>query len=231
MNGYISIRVILDDLLDHPMLRTLSFERAVNHTVHLMRITGCPRMFLEKTAVLEVEEYRAVLPCDFYEMIQIRTAGECGGHRHGVFRKATDSFHQSEDHHRPADLTYRIQGGYIYTSVREGKIEIAYRALAVDEEGYPLIPDNSPFIRALEAYIKKCHFTVLFDMGKIPQNVLVNAEQEYAFYIGQAQSDLIRSDLDQMQAITNMWNTLVPRVREHEKTFRDEGTREYIRLQ
>lgn len=58
--------------------------------------------------------------------------------------------------------------------MKDGEIEIAYRAIAVDEDGYPLIPDRSPFTRALELYIKKQCFTILFDLGKINQAVYSN---------------------------------------------------------
>lgn len=33
MERYISIRQVLDDLLDHPLLQDLSFERVVNYAV------------------------------------------------------------------------------------------------------------------------------------------------------------------------------------------------------
>ena len=61
----------------------------------------------------------------------------------------------SDKTHESSDLTYKIQGRVIYTSIKEGTIEIAYRAIAVDDEGYPLVPDKSSFSRALELYIKK----------------------------------------------------------------------------
>ena len=35
MDRYISIKQILDDILEHPLLKDITFERAVNHTVHL----------------------------------------------------------------------------------------------------------------------------------------------------------------------------------------------------
>jgi hypothetical protein len=38
-----------------------------------MRIVGMPNMFIEKTEELKIEDYRAQLPCDFYQMIQVRT--------------------------------------------------------------------------------------------------------------------------------------------------------------
>ena len=43
--------------------------------------------------------------------------------------------------------------------------------------------------KALEAYIKKESFTVLFDMGKIQPQVLQHAEQQYAWLAGQLQAE------------------------------------------
>lgn len=230
MEKYISLKQILDNILDHPMLREVSFERAVNYTQSFMRIVGCPKMFEEKTAIIEIEDYRGVLPCDFNEIIQVRTHNTCDDN-YKVFRYSTDNFHMSENKQESFDLTYKIQGNVIYTSMKEGTIEIAYNAFAVDSEGYPLIPDNSAFIRALELYIKKQCFTVLFDLGQINQAVYQNVRQEYAWAVGQAQSDLIRPTIDQMQAITNSLNTLIWRTTEHNNGFVNNGSAEKIKLQ
>lgn len=232
MTDYISIKVVLDNLLHHPLLQDLTLERAVAYSVDFIRIVGMPPMFIEKTAKLELDNYRAALPCDFHEIIQVRTHQEkCGHHIGGTFRESTDSFHMSDEHHPQRDLTYKIQGRAIFTSIKDGEIEIAYRALAVDDEGYPLVPDKSSFTRALELYIKKQCFTILFDLGKINQAVYANVQQEYAWAVGQAQSDLIRPTIDQMQSITNAFNTLLPRVTEHGRGFINDGSQEKIRLQ
>lgn len=231
MDKYISIKVVLDNILDHPMLRDVSFERAVNHTINFMRILGCPRMFEEKVSLVNISNWRGALPCDFNDIIQVRTHSSCDRKNYGVFRHTTDSFHMSENKQDSFDLTYKIQGNVIFTSMKEGVIEIAYNAFAVDSDGYPMIPDNSSFIRALELYIKKQYFTVLFDLGKINQAVYQNVCQEYAWAVGQAQSDLIRPTIDQMQALTNSLNTLIPRVREHSSGFVNNGNTEVIKLQ
>lgn len=231
MDRYISIRQILDNILDHPMLRDVSFERAVNHAVHFLRLVGCPRIFEEKTALVEIEEYRGMLPCNYNDIIQVRTHGNGNTENYGVFRYSTDNFHMSDKKQNSFDLTYKIQGDIIFTSIKNGTIEIAYSAFAVDPEGYPMIPDNSSFIRALELYIKKQHFTVLFDLGKINQAIYHNVCQQYAWAVGQAQSDLIRPTIDQMQALTNSLNTLIPRVREHSSGFVNNGNTEVIKLQ
>lgn len=229
MDRYISVKQILDDILEHPLLKDVSFERAVNHTVHFIRIVGCPRIFNEKTELIEIKDYRGLLPCDYNKVIQVRKTGSCD-HKHDVFRHTTDSFHMSEDKHDSVDLTYKIQGNIIFTSMRDGTIEMSYEALAVDSEGYPLIPDNSSFIRALELYIKKQAFTVLFDLGKITPAVYNNVLQEYAWAVGQAQSDLVRPSIDQMQSLTNSLNTLVQRVTEHNSGFVNDGTMEKIKV-
>lgn len=231
MDKYISIKVVLDNILDHPMLKDMSFERAVNHTINFMRILGCPRMFEEKVALVDIRNWRGALPCDFNDIIQVRTHSSCDGKNYRVFRHTTDNFHMSNNKQDSFDLTYKIQGNVIFTSIKEGTIEIAYNAFAVDSDGYPMIPDNSSFVNALELYIKKKHFNVLFDTGKINQAVWNQVCQDYAWAVGQAQSDLIRPTIDQMEAITNSLNTLIPRVSEHRMGFINNGSKEKIRLQ
>lgn len=235
MTDYISIKVILDDLLHHPLLQDLKLERAVAYAVEFIRIVGMPPMFIEKTEDIEIEEWRGELPCDFYKMIQVRLKGvkaPCSDNyeRSGrVFRYSTDSFHMSDDKTSHYELTYKLQNRVIFTSIKEGTIEIAYQAIAVDKDGYPLIPENSAFIRALELYIKKQCFTILFDLGKIAQPVLQNVQQEYAWAVGQAQSDIIKPSMDEMEALTNSLNTLLPRVHEHSRGFVTLGQKEFIR--
>lgn len=230
MIRYISIKEILDNILEHPLLRDISFERAVNHTVHFIRIIGMPRVFNEKTELVTIEDYRGLLPCNLESIIQVRTHNECGK-SYRVFRYSTDSFHMSNNKQDSYDLTYKVQGDVIFTSMKNGTIEIAYRALAVDSEGYPMIPDNSSFIRALELYIKKQAFTILFDMGKITPQVYNQVCQDYAWAVGVAQSDMVRPSIDEMQSITNSLNTLIPRVTEHRRGFINDGTQEKLRLQ
>lgn len=201
--GYISIKQILDDLLAHPLLRDLSLERALDHAIHFMRIVGMPKMFLEKVTKVTLNEYRAQLPDDYYNIIQVREANNNISLQHTI-----DSHHMSDDKNSLAP-SYRIQGNIIYSSLRDKELDISYKALPIDEEGYPMLPDNSSFIKALELYIKKQYFTVLFDMGKITGQVLNNTQQEYAWYVGQCQSDLVRPTWDEMKSITNTWTNII----------------------
>lgn len=228
MERYISIKEVLDNLLDNPLLQDLTLERVVNYTVDFIRKVGMPKIYIEKTEKLDVIDYRAALPCDFHRMIQVR---EVNGDYNRMARVSTDSFHMSEDKAESHDLTYKLQGQVIYTSLKEGTIEIAYEAIPVDCDGYPLIPDNSSFREALELYITKRRYKVLFDTGLIRGDVYNNTCQEYAFIVGQAQTSLIMPTIDELEAITNMWNTLIPRVTEHKMGFINSGSKETLKQQ
>lgn len=227
MERYISIKEVLDNLLDNPLLQDLTLERVVNYTVDFIRKVGMPKVYIEKTANLEIKEYRALLPCDFHKMIQVRVFRE--GYSQ-VFRSSTDSFHLSKDKGDSHDLTYKLQGQAIYTSMKNGTIEIVYQAIPVDCDGYPMIPDNSSFREALELYITKKRYKVLFDVGKIRGDVYSSTCQDYAFAVGQAQTNLIMPTIDEMESITNSWNTLIPRVREHSFGFINNGSKEELKF-
>lgn len=228
---YTNIRLILDKLLRHPLMQDLSLETAVDYTVDFMRIVGVPSMFEERTEVLHVDNYRALLPCDYYSMIQVRS----GKKSKLAFRYSTDTFHLSDckpnNDRELLDLTYKIQGRVIFTSIKEGDIEISYEAIATDSEGYPLLPDNSSFTRALELYIKKQWFTILFDLGKITPAVLQNTQQEYAWAVGDCESEFNRLSIDKAESFYNSWRTLILRDTEHRTGFRNNGTKEILKLQ
>lgn len=232
MMRYISIKQVLDNLLDNPLMRDLSLERAVNYAVRFIQVIGMPNIFLEKTKVVDINNYRGELPCDLYEIIQVRKTysdGKVGNTESFVY--STDSFHMSKDKTADLHLTYKIQGSCIFTSIKEGQIEIAYRAINIDNDGFPLIPENGTFENALELYIKKHHYTTLFELGKINQQVLQHTEQQYAWAVGQAEADLVRPTIDQLQAFTSSWNTLVQRTTEHNSGFKYNSMQERIKLQ
>ena len=65
MEGYISIRQIMDDIREHPLLKDINLERVVNYTQHFLRIVGAPILFVDKVEEIKVENYRAKRPCDF----------------------------------------------------------------------------------------------------------------------------------------------------------------------
>ena len=218
---YLSIKKILDSCLRHPLMQDLSLETAVDYTIDFMRIVGTPRMFTEKVVRITIDKYRALLPCDYYQTIQVRIPGG------PALVYSTDSFHMSN---KGNSSTYKIQGNIIYTSIESGELELAYLAISTDADGYPLLPDNSSFTRALELYIKKQWFTILFDLGKITSAVLQNTQQEYAWAVGDCQSEFNRMSIDQMEAFSNSWRTMILRDHQHSSGFIGDSSRQTLNI-
>lgn len=227
-----NIRRILDRMMRHPMMRDIPFETAVEYTVDYISLMGVPALYEEKTAIVPIKDWQGKLPCDFEQMIQVRMAGKHPGSApHPTYRYSDHSFHLSPDKNPASfgELTYMIQGMCIFTSTKDVDLEIAYRAFAIDDEGYPLLPDNPSFLRGLEAYIKMKWFEIKFDEGKISQAVMDRADMEYMWSTGDAQSEFARLDLDKAETLFNSFKMLLPRNNEHWRAFFTNGAKEHWR--
>ncbi len=127
------------------------------------------------------------------------------------------------------EYTFKTQGDIIYTSFREGSVDIAYKSLPIDDDGLPLLIDNEVFLLALELYIKKKIFTVLYDTRKIDVNILNNVKQDYAMAVGQCKSEFLNLSISEVESFTRMWTTLVQRVTDFDNGFKNLGSRERLR--
>ena len=238
---YTSIRRVLDSLHDHPMMADLTLEQAVRHTLRFIGIFGMTRFYQDKEDIIDIHEFRGLLPCDLISITQVKD--ECSGI---CLRSMTDTFtpglmppplpHPTK--HMPyippmapghGEASFKTQGRVIFTSFPEGKVRIAYKAIPVDEDGFPLLIDNENYLAALEAYIKKQVFTVKFDQGKISAGILQNAQTDYAFLAGQLQSEMTIPSYSEMESITRYLTSILPSVKHFDNGFKDLGSREYIK--
>lgn len=220
--NYVSINTIADRISRHPLLEDVQFETIVDYAAEFMRSFGIPKTFEEKVAILEVIDFKAPLPCDYFKVNQVRGM-------YGVYRASTDSFHMSFG--KPSgDYTYKIQNSCIITSVEKDTLEMSYQVMPVDSDGYLLIPDNSPYQKALELYIKLQCFTVQFDLGKIAPAVLQNTQRDYAAAIGLAHSDILMPTVDEMETLSHIhgrWLTDIPVA--HQTGYKYTGNKQILK--
>ena len=202
---YCSIKVIMDQLLQHSMLQDLTFETVVRDTVEFTELMGVPTIYVSKSATIKLSNYRGVLPKDWVQTEQIMYSTE-GKNYFLKYDHGTGLI----SNNMPSDYTFKIQGNYIYSSIQNATLTLYYKAMQVDETGLPMIPDNTSFIRGVNAYIKLKHFTILFDLGKIRSDVLTNAQQDYAWAAGACQSEFNRVDPSQMESIMESINSILP---------------------
>lgn len=134
-----------------------------------------------KEYVLKIDEYRAVLPDDFYSFDY--KAGKPAG---------------------------RIQGGDFYTGMRKGTIRIHYLAFAMDNNKpnkRPLIPASEDYMDALMHYCasKMCK------NNTIQQTEFINQDKEYQKWIDkklEARADAFLSKMgEDREEISDNFNT------------------------
>lgn len=228
--GFVSIRRILDDLTEHPLLRDLNIDQVVRYTVRFIQINGYVKMYEQKIGEVDIKDYRGELPCDLVSIDQVKD--ECTGI---CLRAMTDNFPkgmESEDNRGRKIRTegaFKTQGRVIYTSFEKGRVEIAYKAIRVDEDGFPMLIDNENYIDALEAYVKMQVFTIKFDTGAINMNVLQNAQQDYAWKVRRMGSEFTTPSVSEMETLTRILNTSILSMRHFDRGFGNLGNREYLR--
>lgn len=249
---YTTIRRVLDNLLDHPMLRNVTAEQAVRYTIRFISLHGFPKMFQDKAAEVEIHNFRGMLPCDLISIIQVRDK-KCGlclkamtdvfpGAQFSPPEHAHEREHLHEKKHKHLhDLyiperrvmheepSFKTQGRVLFTSFPEGCVDIAYRSIPVDEDGFPLLIDNENYLAALEAFIKLQVFTIQFDLGKISGSVLQNAQQDYAWRAAELGSEFMTPSVSEAESLSRMYNTLIMSVHHFDHGFKNVADREYLR--
>lgn len=218
--NYIRLEEVISRILRHPLMQDMDYEAGIQYTIDFLKTVGFPQTYIDKESCVHIKNYRSLLP---YDLISITQVKEVKSNR---YLKSMSANIHDEDRN---NLTYKTQGSIIYTSFREGNIKVYYKAIPLDENEIPLIPDHPVFLKALELYIKKEWFTILFDMGKIHQNILHNTQQEYAFKVAQCNNMFIIPSVSEMQTITNMLNQMLPSNRHFENGFKNLGNKEELK--
>lgn len=218
---YTNIRVILDEITQHELLQDITLEQVVGYVIKFNGIMNIPQLYTEKSTKVHIKNYRAELPCDLISVIQVKDIKD-----NIALRYISGTFFRPHSLER----AFKTQGNFIFTTFKDGDVEIAYNAIPVDEEGYPLILDNEKYKNALCLYIKQDRFGKYFDTGKISQVVFQNTQQEYCWAVGQLSTELKMPSYSEWENISNAHNQLLPKVREFEKSFETTGMPEHYKL-
>lgn len=258
-NGkYVSSKIILDEVFrDNGYTIELPWEDALEWIGDALDLISVPAQYIPTRTVLQVEEFKTKLPCNFHELTQV--AGSFGGCYPFPMLSSTNTFHPTGGDCAMSEVfnymngeidptqtsqmnpigqdiagnpvyeifaqddifainknnvvvsgpiyekaTYTINNDFIFTNFKEGKVFLAYKAFPVDEEGFPVVPDNRKVIEAVKAFIRMKIDFKLYRKGDITRDIYEDAKQEYAWYIGAAQNSMRIPTLDRMESIKNM---------------------------
>ena len=224
---YISIRELLSRVLRHKLLQEFTLEQAIQYTIDFIGIFGFPELYEDKQAEIDICDFRGKLPCD---LVSIDMVKDCK--TNVPLRSMTAAFNPGGKYynHLRQEPQFKTQNRTIITSFPEGKVIIAYKAIPVDDEGLPLLVNNTKYLKALELYVKCQLFTMLFDEGKITPQVLNHTEQEYGWAAGQLEEEFKTPSVAEMQSITNSLHQIFHRQDEFYNRFESLGNKEFRKI-
>lgn len=138
----------------------------------------------QRFADISIEFHKGKLPCDLDSILAVETCGRRLQYSpnigHGRPQKQGDGFYSETDQSKLTEdekvfhsavrsfhsytdacalpvfyeMFYTSYMGYITVSFPEGKVRVHYLGVPVDEEGFPMIPDNGNYKQALYYYVR-----------------------------------------------------------------------------
>lgn len=220
---YISLREVISRVTRHPMLQDVDLETAIQYTIDFFGNFGFPALYEDKLACVDIHKFRGELPCDVVRIEQVRNA------KTKVPLRAMTATFNTIDRCIPSGETFKTHNRIITTSFPEGKVDVAYKAIKVDCDGVPMIPDNPVFLQTLELYIKKERFGVLFDLGKVRGDIMEKTERDYYAKSRKLASTFKVPSVSEMQSITGIMHRLIPSSNEFYAGFKGLGDVEHFR--
>jgi hypothetical protein len=207
-----SIGEILYRLLEQPLLKAVKKSDISTHIKTVIELVGVPGLKEEKFIVLDVFDFRAELPSDFLTRKTVRVVN---GEDRIVLTDNTDEYGKFNKEIFGSDnpgtiYTHKIVNGFIYTDIKECKLELVYYAYITDEHGWPMIPRNESLYLAIENYIKARYFGILADQNAQFERSYQRAEQQYCWYVAQAKGFFATPDPVEAQALGEMLIRMIP---------------------
>jgi len=180
---------------------------------------------------IKIEDYRGNLPCDLHSIIQTSrdfSDAECSGDVRLVpMRYATDTFHTRFHCEDCPDLscssgeTYIVNNNHIFTNFKEGTVYMSYLAIPTDERGFPMVPYEESWRKAMEWEIAYRIAFILFLRDEISGDKFQLIERDRDWYSAQAVHKAKMPSIDEWESIKNNVIRSIPKINHHRDFFKN----------
>lgn len=228
--GYISINAILEEVFDLFDNEELPFASLVRHASDALKLIGAENYMEDDNITISISNRKGTMPCGIQYINASRTVdGE-------PLRYASNNF-QSDWHSSTSPdvgmnntslYTYSINGYNVFTDF-DKDIIMNVRKMAVDDDGFPLIPADVKFRQAVKYYIASKIAEKMWLMEKISTEKFNHLEAERDWYIGAAISRSRMPSHDQLESISNQFARLIEQPLAHSNFFKGAGHQEILK--
>lgn len=230
ISGFTSIKTLLAKLYrDLNINEELPENTLVEWIAEGLNMIGAYSQFNEVSDCIELTAGKAKLPCDFYKLVSINYKG------HPMYWTTNQNAHnyQCSSCQIPVcsgacDYTFYLNDSYLITNITGENINICmvYLAMPVDEDGYPMIPEDVYYMKALTAYVTYMIDYQEWRKGKQADKVYQKSEQDWLFYVNSARGSANMPNAAQLQRLKNIWVRMLPLTNEYDRSFVNLGRKE-----
>ena len=242
---YVSVKEIIEGVYrDTGTHEELDIWDVIEWAGEALELIGAGTSYEELVGEVCVSEHRAPLPCNFHILESISYNGFplslCSGTFSAISTTPTstgtnvidgkevdkDNFPLTGVTKEPSGDCYYINDDFIITSFASGCLLLAFKGIKVDEEGFPMIPDNVSYKKAIKAYITMMLDRLGWRKGTMQENAYRDSQRDWEWYVKQARGAANMPNLDMMDNIRLQWLKLKPSQTAHRTFYTDLGNSE-----
>ena len=236
ISGYTSINEIIAKLYRDLGINTEINELSlIEWAAEALELIGAYGQYNEVSECLELNKGKAKLPIGFHKLVDI-------SYKNRPVYWATNTNannYQCEECFIPVcvdndrQTTFYLNDSYVVTSLNEEEtshICIVYLGIPVDENNYPLVPDDVYYRKAIAAYITNRIDYQEWRKGKVADKVYQQSEKDWLFYVNSAKGSANMPNVAQLENLKNIWTRLAPLRNEYSRGFKNIASREKLNL-
>ncbi len=182
-----------------------------------LQYIGAYYQYCERTATIYIEDYKGELPCDYHSLIRLHDSTDSKSDSFNKNLIGNSTTLSNRNQHTSRD--YNIQGGLITTAFKKGSLYIQYLGIPLDEDGFPMIPDN---INYLDALMWKCAYQLSikgYTFKSTQLNDYRYVESKWQRYCLQARANINMPDGDTLERLKNIMIRFKPDLNQYYNNF------------
>jgi hypothetical protein len=236
--NYISVKEIVEGLYrDYGSQEELDLWDLIEWCGEALDLIGAHTQYVNIVEDWQVCDYRYALPCNLISINQISYKGFPLKYAAGIFGPADstndtkyfldgeevteENYPLSETETSTVDYRYYINDAFLVSSFEEGCLTVSYTGTKVDEDGFPMIPDEVTYKKALKSYCQMMLDRKEWRRQRLSEAVYRDSQRDWEWYVRTARGKAQMPNIDKMESIKNQWVKLKPNQNSHSRFFSD----------
>jgi hypothetical protein len=188
-----------------------------------IQLIGTSAPLVPKIYDAQIINHRAMYPDDFFSMNAVEYNGRPLPYSNDltIFSGQANT---AKMNMRAGSEGFAYISNGIITHLESGVVRFHYEAFPIDDEGFPLIPDQIDYMEAVQWFLMRC---IILSGTPHPSIDFKMADQLWVRYCTKAQNAGF-PDVPKMEAFKDNFIRLIPRINLHEDFFMGQNQREGI---